>query len=192
MAQYAEPTAPGVNETLVEVTTDIVAGEETQVMRLDMGAGASPKRLVGGQQTKADSLPVVFASDQDMLSVMEAGPENPQRSYASDAAIAPGFQGTLDSDAIASGQTGVLTEVFIVASVALKIELHTMQNGVSVGDKIVTMTPPCVPWHWEPKKGFFAIAHDPGVGFDGFRAIVTNLDPVRAADAHGSFLFDMI
>ena len=115
--------------------------------------------------------------------------ESPQVSTTSDSAIAAGASATLDSAQIGSSKTGRLIEVVCAATVPIKVELQTVLNAVAT-TKIVNVAVDGR-WHWRsPGRNYISQAQDAGVGFDGFRVVVTNLDTSRAADLYATFLYD--
>ena len=61
---------PGSGAT---IATDDVGGAQYQRIKLDLGGDGASSPLLRGQQTKANSLPVVLASDHDLVPVSDNG-----------------------------------------------------------------------------------------------------------------------
>ena len=55
------------------IATDDVGGVQYQRVKLDLGGDGASSPLLRGQQTKANSLPVALASDQDTVPVSDGG-----------------------------------------------------------------------------------------------------------------------
>lgn len=117
---------------------------------------------------------------------------SPQTSTSSAATVAAGGQGTIDSAQISADKTGQLLKVVVAASVAVKATLYTVAEGV-VSAAIMTE------FGWSgrcelraPSREFVTAAWGSGGGFDGFRVVVTNLDPTLAADIHAVFFWDEV
>src|SRR5512142_2061441 len=69
--EYVEITDADGNKK--KIATDVVGDNYTPVSKIDLGADAAAvDLLVRGQQTKANSLPVTLASNEDALSVRAA------------------------------------------------------------------------------------------------------------------------
>jgi hypothetical protein len=120
--------------------------------------------------------------------------KSPQISVVSAASVAPGASTTLDSAQITTGKTGKLLRLIATASVPFKVVLRTVSNGAASSDKAIAFS------SWDrtvvidpPARDFWTVAHDAAAGFDGFRAVLTNLDTgPNAADLYVTFLFDEI
>lgn len=99
----------------------------------------------------------------------------------------------LDSDQITVGTTGQLIALMITSSVPLKAVLKTLLNGAESSDLAVFMTKTANELPIEmPSKLFYTQAHDAGVGLDGFRVTVTNLDGSQASDVYCTFFYDEV
>ena len=107
--------------------------------------------------------------------------------------LAPGSSGLLDSVQITAGKTAKLVSVICWGSRAYRAFIKTVLDGTESGVNFVIGslaggTPPL----WLP-RGFVSVAHSAGVGFDGFRALVENLDIGNSSsDIHVTFLYDEI
>jgi hypothetical protein len=105
------------------------------------------------------------------------------------AAVAAGGQATLDSNQISSGKTGKLLEVIVAASVPFKVVLQTVLNGVAT-NRVIWFSQ-IGGWDWvTPAKNLIQVTESATAGFDGFRVVITNLDPNRAADLFCTFAHD--
>lgn len=69
MADNVTIPAQGAGTTTPVVATDEVGGIHFQRVKIDLGATDATSPLVRGQQTKANSIPAVLASDSDALPV---------------------------------------------------------------------------------------------------------------------------
>ena len=114
-------------------------------------------------------------------------------SLDSSSSLAAGGSTDLDSAQISVGTTGQLIGLIITSSVPLKAVLKTLLNAAESADKAIFFTNPAnnVPIVI-PSKLFFTQAHDAGVGLDGFRITVTNLDPTSASDVYCTFLYNEV
>jgi len=113
---------------------------------------------------------------------------DPKTSAASSVAVAAGGTASLDSSQISADKTGHLLQARASASVPWKAELQTVANGVASATLAV--------WFWndplplELIAGAITVAYDATAGLDGFRIVVTNLDPVQTADLYAFFVWD--
>jgi hypothetical protein len=57
----------------IPVATDDVGGQQYQRVKVDLGGDGVSSPLVRGQQSKANSLPVTLATDEDALAVTDNG-----------------------------------------------------------------------------------------------------------------------
>ncbi|MGH6953176.1 MAG: hypothetical protein ACREGL_03280, partial [Alphaproteobacteria bacterium] len=73
MADNVTIPATGSGSATPIVATDDVGGAHHQRVKVDLGGDGASSPLVRGQQTKANSLPAVLASDQDALPVTDNG-----------------------------------------------------------------------------------------------------------------------
>ena len=112
----------------------------------------------------------------------------PKLSFATSVALVAGASVDLDSDQIATGKTGRLMGIVMAGTVNLKGAVKTVQNGVPSATKIVFFYPDgdLV----LPDRRIITQAQDAGVGFDGFRLTITNLDISQTADVYTTFFFD--
>ena len=117
----------------------------------------------------------------------------PKAMLATSVSLAAGANVDLDSDQIASGKTGKLLMLLVCASVPFKTVLHTVSDGVPGTPRATffglagrnALLP-------IPSKHLYQIAHSGAAGFDGFRAVITNLDPTQAADVYANFAYDEV
>jgi hypothetical protein len=98
--------------------------------------------------------------------------------------IAAGASANLDSADLASK---FLRQAVITGSVAFKVVLATLTNGVAT-NKVCLFGGPFTPiTYTPPHQNFFQSGSSAGA--DGFRAIVTNLDPSLSADFYAQYLY---
>lgn len=111
-------------------------------------------------------------------------PTTPVTTVASSTNTAAGASANLDSAEL-GGTTRKIWQVDLWASVPWKATIHAMEDGASVkqyttvgGDanKLVTWRP--------PHRDFASEAFSANAGFDGFRAVMTNMHPNKPADLH--------
>lgn len=152
------------------ISSDDVGGIHFQRVKLDLGGDGVSSPVVGG-------LPIVSIVTSSQIIATSL------------AAVAAGGQATLDSNQISSGKTGKLLEVVVAASVPFKVLLQTVVNGIAT-TRIPWFTQ-VGGWDWTaPAKNFITVTESPTAGFDGFRVVVTNLDPTEPADLYAAFLYD--
>lgn len=170
-----------IDDTLDAVrVTSVGGGPESSVLVTDIQDGAGDSVMD----------PVNDAIRVNV--VAEGGGSNPQISPVTQATVAAGATADLDSAAIGSGLTGHLLQVVAASSVPFKVEIQTVQNGVPSATLLVAITSDRN-WTWSaPGRGFITAAHDAGVGFDGFRAVITNLDTSEPADVYVTFFYDEV
>ena len=122
--------------------------------------------------------------------IVQSLPVSPQSSHVSDLAIAAGGQTTLDSAQISAGKTAHLLKVRASSSVPLKVELQTVLNAVASSTLDVWFPKPGddSPQHWQRKQ--HTVVYSATAGLDGFRLVVTNLDPAKSADVYGTVEWD--
>lgn len=116
-------------------------------------------------------------------------PEAAKTTHVVSTAVAPGGSVSLDSDQLTASTTGLLKAVWATASVWLKAEIYTVQNGVASA-VLATLFPNPGSDPYKVPYGYISVAHDAGAGFDGFRVQLTNLDPELTADLYVTFFFD--
>lgn len=119
------------------------------------------------------------------------GPVSPHTASDSALTVAAGATGTMDSTQISSGKTGQLYAVNVGGSVAFRVDLYTVLNGVQTQFE--------TGYGWEgkydwktPAAAFITVTEDPTVGLDGFRVVVTNLDTTEPADFYATFYWDEV
>ncbi len=156
------------------IATDEIAGVKHQRVKVEFGADGSATDV-----SPLNGLPTDLALD------------DPQSSYGSVASVAAGASADIDSTQITTAKTGRLVAVVVGASVPVKAVLHAVTNAVAGSALAVGFTPAGESKPMPiPSKKFFAVAHDAGAGFDGFRLTVTNLDTTQVSDIHATFYWD--
>lgn len=120
-----------------------------------------------------------------------AGGESPQLTFVTTATVAAGASADLDSAQVTTDKTAHLLALVVASSVPFKAVLQSVLNGVAT-TKVVSFRPAGNSWDWSPPGGFITAVQDAGVGFDGFRVVITNLDTSEAADVYATFLYDEI
>lgn len=158
------------------LATDDIGGVKHQRVKVEHGLDGSAT-----DASAADPFPVAL------------GLVAPKSALGSSTGLAAGASVDLDGAQVSADKTGKLVAVLLTASVALRGELQTVQNGVPSAAKAVVFTPPGnARWLRMPSKEFFTVPEDAQAGFDGFRMRVTNLDPTQAADVYATFLWDEV
>jgi len=164
------------------------------------GGGAGGSDIVHRERMQIAG--AVIAALAEVLNVDPAGSEyallarlietkSPKVTYVTATTIAAGSSANLDSDQIGSGLTGKLLGAVISSSVPFKATIQTVLNGVATNK--VTAFSADRKWNWKtPAREFVQQAQNAGAGFDGFRAIVVNLDTSQPADLYGAFFFDEV
>lgn len=158
----------------------------------DPGAGFDGFRVVVTNLDTSEPADVYATFFWDETTGAVSDLVDPKTSSDTALALAAGSSADLDSAQISSGKTGHLVQVVVGSSVPFKVEVQTVVNGVATGTVMVAVS---LNRHWEWRafaKGFVFVAQSAGVGFDGFRAVVTNLDPSVAADAYAAFFWDEV
>lgn len=134
----------------------------------------------------------VRMSPTRILLVREGWLDNPQIAFDTASAVAAGALTNIDSVPINVGKTAYLTGVLVTSSVPFKAVLRTVSNGVESDPKAVGIPADRV-WDFRsPGRNIISVAEDPGVGFDGFRLEVTNLDTSAVADIYATFYYDEV
>jgi hypothetical protein len=106
------PTTLGSPTTTIE-TIDEGGGVERQVIVLgSIGHAGSETQLSAGQQTSANSMPVVVASDQSALSVYSAP------TSSSSLAITPGSSSALEASHVLKASAGNLYSLYVATTTA--------------------------------------------------------------------------
>ena len=119
-------------------------------------------------------------------------PTSAQRTRATSAAVAAGSSANLDSAQITSAKTGKLERCICSASVPIKVDLYTVLNGTAT---IVAtwFVPANNVFSFETRhRNYIQQAESATMGFDGFRATVTNNDNNTAADLYAFFAYDEV
>lgn len=117
---------------------------------------------------------------------------DPQSSSDSDAAVAAGGTATIDSTQISSGKTAKLMRLIVSSSVPFKVQFQTVTNAAAT-TRITRFVGAERAWDFiPPSKEMYTVAQDAGAGFDGFRAVVTNLETSQPADMHAAFMWDEV
>lgn len=173
--------------TFETVTTDAGSGGSTFLIET-VGSDVVPVDLVS-YSTGDGTINAVTNSGTEGLPVNpDSDSQDPQYVSASSSAVAAGGQANLDSTQITSSKTGHILLVRPSASVPWKAELQTVTNGVASST--------LAQWFWTDPKPFelpigtITVAEDATAGLDGFRIVMTNLDPAQAADLYCFFLWD--
>ena len=181
----ADPGSGGVT-----FATDDISGIHYPVNKIALG-GEDTANLLSANNGTADggTLRVTLASDgTGLVLVREAS--DPKTAFASSVAVAPGGTANLDSSQIGSGKTGRLLQARASASVPWKAELQTVLNGSASSTLAV--------WFWNDPQplvlpsGAISVAEDVTAGLDGFRIVLTNLDPADTADLYAFFVWDEV
>lgn len=156
--------------------TDDIGGIHYQRVKIVHGADG----VADGDVARSSPLPV----DPEHA-------ESIQAAHGSASSIAAGSSSDIDSTQISASKTGKLIGLVVGATVALKIELKTVTNGVASSTLLTTFSLPGIPREFKsPHKDAFTVAQDAGAGLDAFRVTVTNLDTSDAADAYATFIYD--
>jgi hypothetical protein len=114
-------------------------------------------------------------------------PTTPALDTASSSGTAAGASANLDT-ADLGGLTRKLWQCLISSSVAWKAVIGTFENGASVKTLATLFGRAGETVSYKPAhRDFASDAFSANAGFDGFRAVVTNLDSSEAADLYASF-----
>lgn len=159
------------------IATDYIAGTHYPRSKIVLGAD----NVNDGDVCAANPLP----AEPPVLS--------PQLKYVKVTSLAAGGTADLDSAQISTGRKGKLLRVRVASSVAFKVSLYTVSNGVA------SPMPADEGYGWfgeyefcTPHPDFVTVSHQDGVGFDGFRVTVVNLDVSLPADISVSFAWDEV
>ena len=119
-------------------------------------------------------------------------PASLQNSYEKSSAVAAGGQATFSSTQLTVSKTGKLLYFIASSSVAIKVELFTVADGIVSTAKLDKFA-----WNGEaewktPIVDWLSVAYSATAGLDGFRVIATNLDISKAADISVSFVWDEV
>lgn len=161
----------------------------------DMGARGHREITVLGDPTADAALQAVVATDPAALAYGAVGraapPDSPQTSFGTTASVAAGSSTSIDSSQINVGKTGKLMYVEVGSALPLKVQLQTVLNGVAT--TVLTAFAWDGNWDWSPpSKEFVKVAQDVTAGLDGFRCLITNMDPSKATDVYATFLYDEV
>ena len=157
--------------TLGDVIRDIDrAGVKTQVAQLDIGGTAAELLVIAGQQTMANSLPVVIASNQPAITAQIANNAVLSGSNSSVAVLAANAAFTGPADDITEYADVRVTVFSDVASAADGLQLQQSTNGTN-WDSIDAYSIPA-----NSGKTFSV-----GVSARFFRVVYTNGATVQAA-----------
>jgi hypothetical protein len=118
-------------------------------------------------------------------------PKDPKRTHVFSASLAAGSSTTLESDQVSSAKTAKLIDVWAQSTVALKVELYTVENAVASAVLATWFPSPWLSVPAIPSLEYITQAQV-GPGFDGFRVQITNLDPGITADVYSTFWYDEI
>lgn len=135
---------------------------------------------------------ILIANGVGTITISSMGPAamSPHISVSSALAIAAGGSTTLQSDQVSSGKTASLLRVVVSSSVAFKVDLKTVQNGVasSAWETGFSLNGE---WVWDaPGTNFLTVPEDVTAGLDGFQVSITNLDPSLSANFYVTFYYD--
>ena len=185
-----------VADSIIQIAPD-GAGKKLDTEQLTIGANTVQRER--HQLTGASAAEIAAIKNTDpsstayALATRQIHTTDPQVSSATDAAVAAGGQATLDSTQISSGKTGKLLRVVVSASVPFKAIFQTVLNGVATSRVTYFTGPGERAWPFIPfSRDMYTVAEDVTAGFDGFRAVVTNLDTSQAADLYASFEWDEV
>jgi len=158
------------------IRTEDRSAVKTPVSLLDAGGTGVTEKIVGDAGI---TLPVSWPG------------ESLQRSTGSSSAVAAGGSATFDSTQITSGKTARLYKVVVAATVAIKVVLSTVANGVATTQEVDVGWDGT--WKWESRHPeTLKQAYDAGAGLDGFRVVATNLDTALAADIYCTFQWNEV
>jgi hypothetical protein len=195
MADNLNYQLPGAGENQLPVSTDelLISGVLAHLQRVKIGLGPNntyQRDLQTGQDTMGNSLPVAIANDQSAIPVRNAGPELPKRSHTSFGSISPGSSVDLDSLSVSTGRTGHLEAILVTASVSVKAVVQSVVDGIPTV-VAVGMTGSDRSWDWKtPGRGYVTATASLIAGLDGFRIVVTSLEPCSdAVDVYASFFW---
>lgn len=138
-----------------------------------------------------DYVPLVDSDGHLQVDVLTGGgtdtPTSPTNEYETSAALAAGSSASLTTSE-AGGQSLALVEVW--SSVAFKVALHTVDDGVESTDPVaIGGAPAFTSWSWKPTHRTY-VSLSANAGLDAFRAKITNLDNSNAADVYATFHYE--
>ncbi len=118
---------------------------------------------------------------------------SPQVNQDTGVAVTAGLSDDLRSSQVNSSKTGELVAIAAGGSVPTKIEIQTVLNNVASATILTFFSlPGVITLFTMPSKKFIRQAQDGGAGFDGFQAVVTNLDSNKDADLYATFFYDEV
>lgn len=165
------PDSTGKKVDMCEVT---VGAETVQRQRVQL-AGDATDAIAG--ITLSGGVPVSSALT------------NPVGHHVTVTSVAAGGSDTLDSLQIPTSLTGKLVNIVVSGSVPFKAQLFTVTDGVQSSELITVICKDI--WDYRPiSKSLITVAQSAGIGFDGFRIVVKNLDTSEAADFYAAFFYD--
>ena len=127
----------------------------------------------------------VLTADGSQKVQVNATVPGPAVSYLSATALAAGASSTLDGPQVTAGKTLRLVAVEVASSVAVKALVHTLTNGVASASPLAGGFGWQGRWRWDCSPAginLITATYDAAAGLDGFRVVVTNLDPALPAD----------
>lgn len=189
---FANPTAPAVGAFLM-------GWDATDWARIwsirdgDAVAAAAAGFLGFGTDGSNYQALATNASGRLQVDVITGGgsnqPTSPVTELANSTNTAAGASANLDTSDL-GGQTRELWQVAITASVPWKAVIGAYENGSLVENYVTLFGRAGEVVVWEPAHPDFANeAFSTNAGFDGFRAVVTNMDTSEAADLYAAFQY---
>ena len=129
---------------------------------------------------------VILTDSTGKISVDIGTPSAPVTDYQTSAAVAAGATAVLTTAEAAAKK---LTGVEVWASVACKVTVHTVDNGVESAILVIGGFQAFVGWQYKtPHRNYIVLGTTAGV--DAFRVNVTNLDDANAADIYATFHYE--
>lgn len=152
----------------------------------DAYASGTKGFLLLGQNGTTDYR-AISVSATGLVNVSVGAPTLPVNTYKTSAALAAGSSANLDTGDLISAATVRLSAVEVWSSVPIKILIYTIANGVASSDPVVVGGAAALEgWQYKaPHPDYFKLSNSAGV--DGYRAAITNLDPLNAADIYATF-----
>lgn len=129
---------------------------------------------------------VILTDNTGKVSVDIGTPSNPVNNYQTSAAVAAGASAALTTTEAAAKR---LTGVEVWSSVACKVTLHTVDNGVESGTLVIGGFQAFQGWQYKTSHRNYIILGTTA-GVDAFRVNVTNLDDANAADVYATFHYE--
>ena len=180
----ANPTTPLIGACLLGYDA---AGTWDRIYTIadgDAVAAATKGFLMFG--TDGANYQVILTDNTGKIAVTVGVAANPVNSYQTSAALAAGATVALTTAEAAAKQ---LTAVEVWASVACKVALHTVDNGVESAVKVIGGFAAFDGWQWiAPYKSYVSLGTT--AGLDAFRVNITSLDDANAADVYATFHYE--